>query len=140
MPTPSRGRFMHLAKDFWQNFQDHHVLDGAAVLAFYFLLAAFPAAIFIFTLIPSLSIPHLQNAMGDLLHQILPSQSADLFQTTVSSVTAGRRDGLLSFGLIFALWSGSSGFSALMEQLTLISSVKDERPFWKARSIAILLT
>lgn len=130
---------MGFAKVLWREIQDDHVLDGAAVLAFFFLLAAFPAAIFVLSLLPSLTIPHLQQAMVDLLHQVLRGQSANLFDGTVRYVAAGAGKGLLTFGLIFMLWSGSSGVYAVMEQLNVICDVTEQRPFWKARGIAILL-
>lgn len=137
MSTPYHRRLMNFASSLWRGIQDHHVLDGAAVLAFFFLLAVFPAAIFVFSLAPSLSIPHLQQAMLDLLNQALPEQSANFFKGTVRHVEGGR--GLLTFGVILALWSGSTGVYALMQQLNLIRDVRDTRPFWKARGIAILL-
>ena len=139
MSTPGYRRLLDLARGLWRAIQHHHVLDGAAVLAFFFLLAAFPAAIFVLSLLPSLSIPHLQEAMVDLLHQVLPQQSANLFDGTVRYAAAGGRKGLLTFGLIFSLWSGSSGVYAIMEQLNVICDVTERRPFWKARGIAILL-
>jgi membrane protein len=139
MSTPGHGRSMKMARRLWREFQDDHVLDGAAVLAFFFLLAAFPAAIFVLSLLPSLSIPHLQQAMRDLLHQVLPDQSASLFDQTVQYAAAGAKKGLLTFGLVFALWSGSAGVYAIMEQLNRICDVTERRPFWKARGIAILL-
>ena len=128
---------MNFASSLWSGIQDHHVLDGAAVLAFFFLLAVFPASIFVFSLLPSLSIPHLQQAMLDLLNQALPEQSANFFEGTVRHVEG--RNGLLTFGVILALWSGSSGVYALMQQLNFIRDVRDTRPFWKARGLAILL-
>lgn len=103
------------------------------------MLAAIPAAIFVLSLLPSLRIPHLQQAMLDLLHQALPEQSANLFDGTIRYVASGGSKGLLTFGLIFALWSGSSGVYAVMEQLNVIFDITDRRPFWKSRGIAILL-
>jgi membrane protein len=119
--------------------QDDHVLDGAAVLAFFFLLAIFPAAIFILSLLPYLSIPHLQKAMLDLLRQVLPEQSANLFEVTVRYVATKGREGLLTFGLIVMFWSASTGVYAVMEQLNVICDVKETRPFWKSRGTAVLL-
>ncbi len=130
---------MHFARELWRQSQDDHILDGAAVLAFFFLLAVFPAAIFILSLLPSLSIPHLQEAILDLLHQVLPQQSANLFQGTVRYVESGSDEGLLTFGLIFTLWSGSTGVYALVERLNMICDVTERRPFWKVRGLAILL-
>ena len=123
----------------WRAIGRHRVIDGAAVLAFYFLLAVFPAAIFVLSILPSLHIPHLQEAILDLLHQTLPQQSADLFQVTVKYVASRAGAGLLTFGLLFTLWSASTGVYAIMDQLNVIFGVNDRRPFWKARGTAILL-
>jgi membrane protein len=140
MRIPGPRLWIDFAKTLSHEFHDDDVLNGGAVLAFFFLLAVFPAAIFVLSLLPSLSIPHLQQAILDLLHQILPQQSASLFEGTIQSVTSGKGKGLLTFGLVFALWSGSTGVFALSEQLNAICDVTEERPFWKARGIAILMT
>jgi membrane protein len=123
----------------WREIQDNNVLDGAAVLAFFFVLAIFPAMIFVLSLLPSLSIPHLQQAILDLLHQVLPEQSANLFEVTIRYVSSSGHSGLLTFGLIFTLWSASSGVYAIMQQLNVISGATEGRPFWKVRGTAILL-
>jgi membrane protein len=136
---PRHGKWRQFAGDLWREIRDDHVIDGAAVLAFFFLLAVFPATIFVFSLLPALSIPHLQQAMLDLLSQVLPGQTATFFRGTVQQVSPHGKRGLLTFGLIFALWSGSSGVYAIMEQLNVICDVRDRRPFWKARGTAILL-
>ena len=109
------------------------------MLAFFFLLAVFPAALFVLSLLPSLSIPHLQQAILDLLRQILPAESADLFEVTVRYVGSEAKKGILTFGLVFSLWSASSGVFSVMEQLNVVWDVKDRRPFWKARGTAIVL-
>ena len=133
-------RWINFAMRLWGEFQDDNILDGAAVLAFFFVLAIFPATIFILSLLPSLSIPHLQQAILDLLHQILPEQAASLFEGTIRYATSKGKGGLLTFGLIFTLWSGSTGVYAIMEQLNAICDVTERRSFWKARGISILLT
>lgn len=113
--------------------------DGAAILAFFFVLAAFPAAIFVLLLLPAVSVPHLQQAILDLLHQVLPAQSADFFDGAVQYAATEGKNGLIALGLVLALWSGSSGVYAGMEQLNVVHEVKDQRPFWRARGTAILL-
>jgi membrane protein len=131
---------MDFAGELWRKILNDNIVDGAAVLAFFFLLAVFPAALFVLSLLPSLKIPHLQQALLDLLRQVLPGQSADLFEVTVRYVATEGKKGLLTFGLVFALWSASSGVYAVMEQLNVVHGVKsDQRPFWKARGTAILL-
>jgi membrane protein len=132
-------RLLDFAKDLWREIREDNVLDGAAVLAYFFVLAVFPAAIFILSLLPYLSIPHLQEAVLDLLHQVLPEQSANLFQVTVQYVASKGTKGLLTFGLVFTLWSASTGIYAIMEQLNTVYRVRDRRSFLKARGTAILL-
>jgi membrane protein len=140
---PRRGLRLRWLKDFgrdlWREIWDDNILDGAAVLAYFFLLAVFPAALFVLSLLPSLSIPHLQQAILDLLHQVLPQQSANLFEVTVRYVASKASTGLLTFGLVFTLWSASTGVYAIMEQLNIVYHVREKRPFWKARGTAILL-
>jgi membrane protein len=137
--TPTRLRWIDFAKQLWRKIEDDDVLNGAAILAFFFLLAIFPAAIFVLSLLPSLSIPHLQQAILDLVHQVLPEQSAKLFEETVRHVSSERTRGLLTFGLIFTVWSASTGVYATIEQLNKVYDVKERRGLWKARGVAILL-
>lgn len=133
-------RWIDFGKALGRECNDDDILNGAAVLAFFFVLAIFPAMIFILSLLPSLSIPHLQQAILDLLRQVLPDQAASLFEGTIRYATSEGKGGLLTFGLIFTLWSGSTGVYAIMEQLNAICDVTERRSFWKARGIAILLT
>lgn len=116
-----------------------NVLDGAAILAYFFLLAVFPAALFVLSVLPYLHIPHLQQAILDLLYQVLPQQSASLFEVTVKYVASRASTGLVTAGLLFTLWSASTGVYTIMEQLNTVYHVTDHRPFWRARATAILL-
>jgi membrane protein len=130
---------MAFSKQLWREIDDHHMFNGAAALAYFFLLAVFPAAIFIISLLSYLSIPHLQHAIMDLLRQVLPEQSASLLKRTVEQVVVEKAGGLLTFGVIFTLWSASAGVYALMQQLNLAYAARDTRPFWKVRGVSIAL-
>jgi len=57
----------------------------------------------------------------------------------VEKTTSQKKGGLLTFGILFALWSASSALYAVMQQLNVTCDVKEERPFWKVRGTAILL-
>jgi membrane protein len=131
-------RWVDFAGRLWRKSLSDRIFDGAASLAFFLLLAVFPAAIFLLSLLPYFSIPHLQQAILDLLQQVLPQQAANLFRGTILHADSSANQGLLTFGLLFTIWSGSAGFFALMNQLNIIRQVKRRRPFWKARGIAIL--
>ncbi len=136
MRTASIKQF---AIDLYNGISNHNVFNGAAALAYYLFLSIFPAAIVLLSILPYLPIPHLEQAIMDLLAQALPKQSADLFTGIVNSVVSRRRGGLLSFGIVFVLWSASSGLSAIMQQLDITYEVQDSRPYWKFRGTALLL-
>lgn len=116
------------------------VTNGAAALAFYWMLALFPAAIFMLTLLPYLPIANLEQAIMDLLRQAMPGDAATMFETTVRNVLQKRSAGLMSFGLLLTVWSASSGVYAVMQELDAVNGIEESRPFWKARGVALLLT
>jgi membrane protein len=118
---------------------DSRLENGAAALAFYSMLALFPAAIFGLSLMPYLPLPNLQQAIFDLLGELLPHEAAELFNTTVQRIISQRHTGLLSFGLLFAIWSASSGIVAVMEQLDVVHRAQRCRNALRARGVAVLL-
>lgn len=135
-PPVPYGRFF---RDLWQEIQDDHLTNGAGSLAFFLMLAIFPAAIFLLSLLPFLPIRDLDRAIMDLLRQAMPAQAASAFTSTVQSVVSERRGGLLSFGFLATLWAASSGMSAVIDQLNVTYDVKDSRSFFKRRGVALLL-
>lgn len=116
------------------------VFDGAASLGYYLTLAIFPAVIFLMALLPYLPVPHLDQAIMDLLRQALPPGASDMFIGVVQDVTKQQRGGLLSFGALATLWASSSGMAAIMQQLNKTYDVPEERGLVKARLIAIGLS
>ena len=136
---PSRRWLANFSKDLWQEMKDDHVFTGAAALAYFLLLAIFPGAIFVLSLLPYLPIPHMQQAIMDLLHQVLPAQSAILFEETVRHLVSEKQGGLLTFGFVFMLWSASTGMYAIMQQLNVAYDARERRPFWKVQGIAFIL-
>jgi len=134
-----RSKLRAVGKQFWTEFLDDRLSNGAAVLAFYMMLALFPTAIFGLSSLRYLPIPKLQEAMFDLIQQVLPGTAADLFQQTMLDILSKRHAGLLSFGLGFAIVSGSSGLYAVMQQLNAVYGATERRPYWKVRAISALL-
>ena len=86
------------AIDFYNSVRINNIFNGAAALAFYLMLAIFPGAIFLLSLLPYLPVPDLNKNIMDLLSQALPGDAASLFTGVVNSVMSTRSGGLLSFG------------------------------------------
>ena len=120
--------------------QEDNVFNGAAALAYYLTLAIFPGFIFLLSLLPYLPIPHLHQAIMDLLHQALPSEAAGVLSETVESIVTERQGELLSLGFLGTLWAASTGMYAVMHQLNITYGVKEARSFLKARATALALT
>lgn len=120
--------------------QEDNCLGAAAELAYYFLFAMFPFFLFLTTLLGYLPIPDLMQRIMELLAAFLPGEALYLLQDHVRTIVTGQRGGLLSFGLLAALWTSSSAIAAIADTLNRAYGVKEERPYWKVRGLALLLT
>lgn len=58
---------------------------------------------------------------------------------TLEEIEAGAQGGLLSFGVLAALWAGN-GMASVMTALNAAYDVEDTRAWWKSRLVSILLT
>jgi membrane protein len=127
-------------RDLSHEIGEDDVAMGAAALAFYLMLAIFPALILTMSIIPYLPIDRIDEAIMDLLGQALPDDAYEMVEGVVVDVTSERRGGLLSFGLLATLWAASSGMLAVMRQLNKTYRVKEARGFIRARGTAIILS
>ena len=137
------GRFAALKSalgELYEESERHDISAGAAVLAYYLTLSVFPAMIFLMAVVPYLPIPRVDEAILELLRQAMPPSAADMFTGVVLEITSEKRGGLLSLGLLGALWAASTGMYAVMRQLNRAFNVAEGRPFLRARSTALGLT
>jgi membrane protein len=127
------------AKRFIFELADSRLQNGAAAMAFFSMLAIFPTAIFALSLLPYLPIDDLQRAVFDLLGELMPREAAELFNDTVHNIVSQRHTGLLSFGLLFSVWSAASGVLATLEQLDVVHREERPRSALRTRGRAFLL-
>ena len=120
--------------------QDDNCAGYAAALAYYFLFALFPFFLFLTALLGYLPIPNLMDQIMESLAQVMPEEALSLVQDNVGSLVSQQRGGLLSFGILAALWTSSSAITAISDALNHAYDVEEGRPFWKLRGMAILLT
>jgi len=129
-----------LARSVVREIQQDDCLGRAAQLAYYFLFALFPFFLVLTTLLGYLPIPNLLDRLMDMLGRMLPGEALQLVQDNLHELVSGEQGGLLSFGLLAALWTSSSALTAIMDSLNRAYDVEEGRPFWKVRGLAILLT
>ena len=113
----------------------------SAALAYYFVSALFPMIFFLMAMLGLFARSHdLQSGLFNYTARFMPGDAYRLVQKTLQEV-ANNSSGLkLAFGLLLALWSGSGGVASIMDALNRCYHVKDARPWWKQRIIAVLLT
>jgi membrane protein len=129
-----------LARRVWREIQDDEVFDRGAALAYYFLFALFPALLFLTALLGLLPIPNLMDRLMEYVSRALPPDAVSIIQKTLREIIRGARGGLLSLGILGALWAASNGMVSIISALNAVYGVKETRPFWKAKALAIGLT
>jgi len=124
----------------WAEVQKDDLLGKSAQLGFYFLLAVFPALLCLTALIGLLPIQSLLPKLLNYLNTVLPSDSIPLIETYLEQVVSGSGAGILSLSFLGAFWAVSTGMAAIIDTLNTVYNVRDSRPLWKARVIAMVMT
>jgi membrane protein len=116
----------------------HDCFGKAAELAFFFQLAIFPLLIFLLSLIGFM--PEAQEIILFWLGRLMPAQATEILEEWVEEVISQRSRRILSFSLIFSLWSASTGVRTLISALNRAYEVEEGRPLWKSQLLALGLT
>ncbi len=111
----------------------------AGQLAYFFVLALFPALIFFVSLVAYLP-GDMPQQLVTSLRPLLPAQAMSIVEEQIAKLTTGDPAGILTFGLVVAIWSSSAGLLAIMSTLNRAYDITEARPWWKVRLLAIVLT
>src|SRR4051812_4136314 len=106
-----------LGKRVWKEIDHDEIFTRSAALTYYTVLALFPMILFLTSILGLMAGPgtELQQGMVRYLMTALPASASSMVQTTVQEITKNSGGGKISFGLLFALWSGSAGMVAVMD-------------------------
>jgi membrane protein len=106
-----------LGKRVWKEIAEDEVAVRSASLAYYFVLAVFPAMLFVLSIIGFFASAgsQLQQALFSNLGRMLPASASDLIQKTLQEVTQASGGGKAAIGIVGALWAASNGVTAVME-------------------------
>jgi membrane protein len=110
-----------------------------AALSYYFVMALFPALIFLSAIVAFLPAAGLFDQTLDLMERFVPAEGMGLVRKVLSDAVTPNRGSFLSFGFLATLWTASGGFAAAIEALNVAYDVAETRPFWKTRLLAMLL-
>lgn len=120
-----------------KRYNDHQVRHISGSLAYFFTLAIFPLFIFIQALLGLFDvglIGFLQN-----MEQVVPEGVYSLLETYIKSI-AGNNIGLLSFGLISALYASSIAVTSIMNAVLLSRNQRNKRKWHINKLLAIMFT
>ena len=120
----------------------HDCSEVAGEMAFDFLFAIFPAALFTATLIVFFNIPSATvfksfDLLGIFLHDVLRQMIQDNIENLVATTKNSGK--VLTFGLIGAVWVGSSAVSATIKALNRAYGVAETRSFFRLRFLSLQL-
>jgi len=125
----------------WEAAWVDEITDRAAALSYYFLFSIFPILLFFTALAHLVPVHHLVRQLMETVAVLLPAEAASLVRETLRQVvTRTGRPGLVSLGALTAIWAGSAGMASVMTMLNVVYHVRDDRPWWRRRATAVLLT
>ncbi|MDP8920567.1 MAG: YihY/virulence factor BrkB family protein [Pseudomonadota bacterium] len=139
---PARGWADILWRMLWGISEDR-ILSTSGGVAFFALLAVFPAIATIVSLYGLFADTSTIRGHLSLLAGILPGGVLDLIGDQISLITAQGSDTLsIAFitGFLVALWSANSGVAALFDALNVVYGEKEKRSLLRFYATTFLLT
>lgn len=140
-PLGFKGNSLYaVGKFFIDSLRQENIHLRASSLAYSFFLSLFPFLLFLLTLIAYIPIHDLKEEFLISLNLVLPKSSFSTLQSTVEDILKKQRGGLLSFGLIAAIYFSSNGIMTIISALNRSVPKKERRALYQKRILAIGLT
>jgi membrane protein len=128
--------------DLWPalvNLSSHGGFELAGHMAFMALLSIFPFLVFLAALAGFFGNARVADTFIDLMFDFLPPDVSHVLAPAVREVLTNRQGGLLTFGLVTAIWAASSGIEALRTALNHAYQIAEPRPIWYLRLQSIAM-
>jgi membrane protein len=140
-PSDLEGRrWWAILKRTVKEFQNDNLIDWAAALTYYAVLAIFPTLIALISILGLVGESATQPLL-DNLSQLAPGPAGDILTSAIEQIASSPAAGIgLVIGLLGALWSASGYVGAFSRASNAIYEVEEGRPFWKLRPIQIGIT
>ena len=126
-----------LWKRVWTGMKRADVSNQAAKVAYFFFLSLPPLLMAVFGLAGIFGGDGTAGWLTDTLRADLPAEAGALVDGFVTDVVHRSHPGLLSVGLLLALWSGAGVFMALEDTLNAIYAAPRARGFVRRRAVAL---
>jgi membrane protein len=136
----ARSSVWRMIVEIYRHVRADRTLDLAAQFAYWSLLALFPFAIFLLTIVGFVPLHGLDAQLVGLMNRIMPDQAAQLFDRTLHEIVGRQRGGLLALALFGALWSATGGMSSTMTALNRAYQLQETRPWWRRKLLCMGMT
>jgi membrane protein len=140
--APARG-WIGILKALWHSFNKDRILALAAGVAFYAILAIFPAIAALVALYGLFADPTAIASHLDLMSGVLPGGGLDILRDELARLSSsGNRALGFAFmsGLAISLWSANAGMKALFDTLNLVFKEEEKRGIIKLNAVSLAFT
>lgn len=122
-----------------KEFSDDDMSTYAAALAYRALFSIFPFVLFLMAVLGFLNLPDFFDWLRDQAAMVLPPMALEQVNPVIDQLQQSQ-GGLLSFGILLALWTASIGVRSLMNAMNKAYDVREGRPSWKLFILSVLYT
>lgn len=130
---------LKLLRHAWAQFQAHDMATHARAVTFQVLFSLFPFVILFMALLAFLELTNLFDWLRRQSEVFLLKGTAPQINAIIDQLQQ-RRHGMLSFGIVFAMWASSSAMRSMMNALNVVYGVREGRSLWKRYLLSILTT
>ena len=120
-------------------FVDDEMSTYASALAYQMLFSLFPFILFLIALIGFLHLPDFFSWLRLQSELVLPPQALEQVNPVIDQLQQSK-GGLLSVGIVIALWTASAGVRLMMSAMNAAYDVVEGRPVWKRFPLSIFYT
>ncbi|MDR6957596.1 ribonuclease BN [Pseudomonas brassicacearum] len=120
-------------------FLDDEMSTYASALAYQMLFSLFPFILFLIALIGFLHLPDFFSWLRLQSELVLPPQALEQVNPVIDQLQQSK-GGLLSVGIVIALWTASAGVRLMMSAMNAAYDVVEGRPAWKRFPLSIFYT
>lgn len=132
-------KFLALIRQISADVVRKHLMLASAGLAYYFLMSLVPVLIILSAVVAFLPFKNGMEGVSAFVANVLPRTAVPLVESALETVSP-HRGGLISFGLISAVWLASKAVKGVIMGLDTAYGAQQPRQIWTNRILAFVLT
>lgn len=111
----------------------------ASAFSFHFFLSLFPTTIFIFTLLPYIPVPHLQEEFLQMIRHMASDHIYPSVEAVILDTINRPRGGLMPMGFFLALFFSTMGMNSLIDAFNQTAHDVASRGFFRQHLVSLIL-